>query len=205
MKKSIFAILAVFTACAAAAGVSGCKSCDDDEGPDAYGKIQGLLDKNYSQITLTVTDTFSEELSLVSAYTVSYGESDVTVEYSVENFTSLSLDASDPQLKTVKKGSVVIKDGVVVKQSGDSNVFSYDLVSAGGLNFKEEYFSAVTVNDVTFKADVTNPSGFFGVTLACSEMKINSIYADYLAEIVVTYTSSGGHAVEYEYKFTPAL
>lgn len=202
MKKSIFSILALCTACAAAAGLSGCKSCDDD-GPDAYGKIQEILNKNYSQIVLTVTDTFAEGVSLQSVYTVNYGESDVTIEYSIEKFTSLSLDAASPQFKTVKTGSVVLKDGVIVKQEGDSADFSYELISAGGLNFKEEYFTAVTINNVSFKADITNPSGFFGTAVDCTGAKIQSVFADYMAEIVVSYTSSSGSSVEYEYRFTP--
>lgn len=205
MRKFIITAFAACSACVVAAGLSGCKSCGDDESVSAYDKIQNILAKNYSQIVLTVTDTFDEETSLASTYTLNYGENDVTVEYSVEQFTSLSLDAANPQFKTVKTGSVVIKDGVVVKQSGDSTVFSYDLVSAGGLNFKEEYFSSVIINDVSFKADIINPSGFFGTTVACSNAKINSIYADFMAEMVVTYTSASGHSVEYEYKFTAKI
>lgn len=205
MKKSIFAVLAVSAVCVSAAGLSGCKSCGADEGVNDYERMQSLLGKSYSQIVLTVTDTFAENTSLVNSYTASYGASDVTVEYRLEEFTSLSLDAANPQFKTVKEGSVVMRDGVVVQTSGDSTVFSMDLVTGGGINFREEYFTAVMLNDVAFKANVSNPSGFFGVTVACTNMKVSAIYGDYMAEMVITYTAASGHSVEYEYRFTANL
>ena len=140
MKKSIIAIIAVGAACAAAAGLGGCKSCDGDKPVSGYGKLQGLLSKNYSQIVLTVTDKFDEDTSLVSKYTLAYGDSDVTVTYSIEEFSSLSIDSADAQFKTVKNGSAVIKDGVVVQITGDSaELPSTEVISAGGMTFNEEY------------------------------------------------------------------
>ena len=206
MKKSIIAIIAVGAACAAAAGLGGCKSCDGDKPVSGYGKLQGLLSKNYSQIVLTVTDKFDEDTSLVSKYTLAYGDSDVTVTYSIEEFSSLSIDSADAQFKTVKNGSAVIKDGVVVQITGDSaELPSTEVISAGGMTFNEEYFSEASISDVAFKANVINPSGFFGRDVVCSDMKINAVFGDFLAEMEITYKAKSGQSVEYVYEFTAKL
>ena len=193
IKKSIPVILA---ACAAAAIMGGCSTDDSSK----YDELNAKLDLNYSQIVLKVTNTYDEESTLTSEYTMKFVEGIVTVNYTVERFTEVSLDSATTE-KTTIVGEAVIMGNVVMNVEGEE--IDLDAVITGtGLNFKNEYFANTELTDASFKADVTNPDGFMGTSLTCSGMKVNATFSEAFNDIKITYHSQSGHEVEYLYTFT---
>lgn len=191
MKKKIFAVAA---ACAAALSLGACTTASDE-----YAPLNAMLDLSYSKITLTVTDTFDDSASLISVYEMEYSDGGVTVKYSVERFTELSLDAPAANEKTTLTGTAQIKDGAV---TGGENVNLPATIADTGLTFKGEYFENADLTGVYLKADVKNASGFTGTDIVCSDMKVFATFLESFYEITITYTGENGNAVECVYKFS---
>lgn len=191
MKKKIFAVAA---ACAAALSLGACTTASDE-----YAPLNAMLDLNYSKIILTVTDTFDDTASLISVYEMEYSEVGVTVKYSVERFTELSLDAPAASDKTTLTGTAQIKDGAV---TGGENVNLPATIADTGFTFKGEYFENAELEGTYLKADVKNVSGFMGTEIVCSDMKVFATFLDSFYDITVTYTGENGNAVECVYKFS---
>ena len=192
MRKKIFAVAA---ACAAAISLGACTTSGSD---DEYTELNAMLDLNYSKIILTVTNTFEDTASLTSEYVMEYSDGGVTVKYSVERFTSISLDAPASDNKTTLTGEAVIKDGVV---TGGENVNLPATIAEKGLTFKGEYFANAELTGVYLKADVTDPDGFTGSSLNCADMKVYATFLEMFYEIEITYVGETGNAVECAYRF----
>lgn len=196
MKKSVLMITAA-AACVAACGFGAC-SCKKS-GNSGYDKLNDMLNANYSQIALTVTDTFDDESTLISEYIIKYSESEITVEYTVERFSSLSLDGTSDSFKTVLTGTAVIKDGSV---TGGEEVGITASIANPKLNFKSSYFGQAYLTDTSLLAEVKEPSAFLGIAVSsCTDMKVNAKFSDVFSDIKVIYTQNG-NKVEYKYVFT---
>lgn len=190
MKKKIFAVA---VACAAALSLGACTTASDE-----YAPLNAMLDLSYSKIILTVTDTFDESAFLTSEYVLEYSDGGVTVKYSVERFTEISIDAPAASNKITLKGEALIKDGAV---TGGENVNLPATIADTGLTFKGEYFENAELEGTYLKADVKNVSGFMGADIVCSDMKVFATFLDSFYEITVTYTGENGNAVECGYQF----
>ena len=196
MKKRILAILIV---CAAVAVAGGCEKIPENV-PNEYDELNAMLAHSYSQIVLTVTNEFDEDSVLTSEYTMKFSDAGMTITYSVERFSGISLD-SEASFKKTLTGEAVIADGKVSYVQGDN--VNLDAVTVGeGLNFKEEYFSNTEFTEVTVKADVTDPSGFMGAEFTCTEMKMKAKFLEVFYNIEITYTAQSGNHVTYNYKFS---
>ena len=196
MKKRIFAISAL---CAAAAVIGGCTVKPEENTFNEYDELNAMLAVNYSQIDLTVTNTFDDESVLTSEYTMKFSDGSTTVNYSVERFAGISLDSASSLITTLT-GEAVIADGKVTYVQGDA--VSLDaLASATALDFKEEYFENVELTGVYLRADVTNAGGFTGSELTCTDMKVEATFLEFFYTIKITYTAQGGNCVEYLYNF----
>lgn len=200
MKKSILTIAGV---CAAACCFAACEGSANNNVTESskYDNLNEMLNKNYSQIVLTVKDTFDEDTYLTSEYTIKYSDSTVTVTYSVEKFTELSLDNPSAEVKTTLIGEIEIKNGTAVLISGIDINLTADIAEVG-LTFKEEYFENTTLTDMTLQADVTNVSAFVGSQLSCTDMKVKATFIEMFYNINITYTSESGSFVEYSYIFS---
>ena len=194
MKK--FLMLAALGTAACCLGACSC-SKDKSSGPDGYEQLNSMLAMSYSSISLTVTDTFSDGLSLKSEYVINYSESEITVEYSVERFTEISLDAPSDGVKTTLEGTAVIKGGVVT--GGEEAGITANMASPI-FNFKEAYFENATLTGAFFTADVKSTSSFLGFALSCTDMKVRCEFLEFFYSIEISYTKDGNR-VEYEYIF----
>lgn len=199
MKKFI----PVFTVlCIAAAAVSGCKTKSNDGVRDKYDGLNTMLAMNYSKVVLTVENDYGEE-TLESIYTMSFYDGGMTVEYSVERFSEVSIDSS-AQLKTAVVGEARIEGGEITYIDGEP--VSLEAVTAvGGLNFKKEYFENADLTENYLIADVKDPSGFIGSEIICTDMKVKAIYLYSLNtfnSINITYKTQSGNSVKYLYKFS---
>lgn len=193
IKRLIPAILAL---CAASVVFGGCDEKENKE----YDELNAKLGLHYSQIVLTVTDSFGKEGTLVSEYVMNFSDGGMAVDYSVERFSELSLDTVSPA-KTTLTGEATVSDGKVTYVEGDE--VNLDAVVAGtGLEFKEEYFENADLSGIYLKADVKNPSGFMGSELNCTDMKVTASFLEVFYEIRINYTAENGNGVEYVYVFT---
>lgn len=195
MKKRILTLVAVATAACCLS------ACTDGSAADEYAKLNEMLNANYSQVVLTVTDAFDEDTSLKSEYVIKYSESSVTVNYTVEKFAESSLDNPSTDLKLTLIGEAVINDGVVVPVSGDDINLTPDIARTG-FTFKGEYFENAELAGIYFTADVKNASAFLGSQLTCTGMKVEATFLEVFYDINVTYTSASGSRVEFNYVFT---
>lgn len=198
MKKTIFAIAA---ACAATACLSACNlSCDGNKPSyNYYDAINDMLNASYSKIDISVTNTFDTDTELVSTYEMIYAGDEITVNYSIERFTGISLDTAGTE-KSVTTGTASIKNGAVV--SDDKQML--EVIPGTKFSFKAEYFTNVNedIIDMMFQADVLNPSGFMGTEIKCTDMKVNAEYLNVFSEMEVTYTGDAGNSVKIVYNFT---
>lgn len=195
MKKPILMLAAV--------GAAACCFGACGESYDEYATLNEMLNADYSQVVLTVTNTFDERTSLSSVYTIKYFGVTVTVEYAVEQFTKIdaSLDGPAEDVITTLTGEMIIQGGVVTSRDGDDVNLTAE-VAYIGLEFKEEYFANVELTGNYLKAEVTNASAFLGSQLTCTDMKVYATFIEVFNEITVTYTSESGSLVEYDYIFT---
>lgn len=198
MKKSIFVIAA---ACVAMVGLSACEmSCDGGKGPSNsdYDNINEMFNVNYSKIEVTVTNTFDAETELVSTYEMNYSGDEITVNYSIERFTGISLDGAGAE-KSTTTGTAKIVNGVVTDENG-----MISAVPEMNFTFKAEYFTNVNggLIDMILEADVSNPSGFFGSEIKCTDMKVYAEYVNVFNKMDITYKGESGNSVKITYNFT---
>ena len=197
MKKKwiMFAAVCAFSCCLGLVG------CDMGSNTGEYDALNAMLDADYSQIVLTVTDTFDKNTSLTSEYTVKYSTDTITVTYTVERFNEASLDNPSTDIKTTLTGEAVIEDGAIVSRSGDDIKLPVDIAKPR-LTFNKKYFENVNLTGVNLKADVKNADAFLGSQVSCTGMKVSATFLDVFYNINISYTSAGGNKVEYKYVFT---
>lgn len=196
IKRRIPAIILLCSLFLAFCGCNTQQSSTENE----YDHINEMLNLNYSQINLTVTNEFAEDAILKSEYSMKFSDGGITVNYCVERFSSLSLDSTAP-IKTKHVGEATVSDGKINYVQGDE--VNLDAVTEGiGLEFKEEYFDNIDLTGVYIFADVVNPDGFFGSPLACREMKVKATFIEVLIDIKISYLTQDGNRVEYLYLFT---
>lgn len=196
MKKQLFAVAAIGIAVCC---LGACEIPDADT-PDVYDGLNAMLNANYSQIEITVSETFEEATSLTSEYLITYSDVQIKVEYSVEKFVEVSLDNPSTEVKTTLTGEAIIKDGTI-SFNGDNAGITADIAQIG-LNFKKKYFENDALTDGSFHADVKNAAGFIGSPLTCSNMKVVAYFGDVFNSINLTYVSVSGNKVEFAYFFT---
>ncbi len=194
MKKMIFVLAAV---CAAVCCLGACGKSESD----SYDSLDEMMKMSYSQIDVSVTNTFDENTSLKSEYKVSYSGNSITVTYEVEKFSAFELDGPLPGFKTTMKGEAVIENGTIVSVNGDE-VDLPATVMKPGFTFKKKYFADATLTDAYFIADVKEPNRFFDTNIPCSNMKVKATFLEVFHDIRITYTSERGSEVEYKYLFT---
>ena len=195
MKKQIFALVAV--------GVAACclGACKKKSQPDEYASLNEMLKANYSEIAITVKDTFSDGTYLKSEYTVTYASDSITVSYSIEQFELPSLEAPAPSTKTTLIGEARIQGDQVIF-TGDE--VDEDVANIAYLNFtfKKAYFVNADLTGNYLLADVKDPSGFLGTKITCSDMKLWATFLDEFYNMEITYVSEGGNQVKCTYAFT---
>ena len=194
MKKSI---LLISTVCAAACIFSSCKSCDKKK-TTVYEDLNAMLAENYSQISISINNTFTEEnITLESVYTVKYAQSEITVDYSVERFAEFTLENPTTEVKKKYNGTAVIVGGII---SGGEEVGLTADIARLKLDFNESYFENAEYSNTLFSADVIDASGFLGTQLTCTDMHVEAKFSEVFSSIEITY-SQDGHEVKYSYVF----
>ena len=202
MKKLFLLIVTIFASvcCLTACGKTKNNEVNSpatDNTVTEYDRLNSMLKESYSNITVTVKNTFTEEgITLESVYSVNYSESEITVEYSIERFSEPSLENPASGVKIKIEGTAVIKDGKISENEAGITAS----IAEVPLTFKEEYFKNIDLTGVYIDADVKDVSGFLGTELTCTDMHVNAVFVSYFHDITVTY-STVGHEIEYYYSF----
>ena len=194
MKKKLILAIAAISA-AACFGACG----KNNGGFNHYDEINKMFNMDYSQIAVTVTDTFDSSTKLVSEYTMTYSGSEITVEYNVERVTGISIDTGAVQTEK-HTGTAVIRNGAVISDDGGM----IDTVPSANFKFKADYFTNVVevMIDIQLDADVKNPSAFMGTQMTCTDMHVVANYFDSIRDMQITYTAESGNTVNISYVFT---
>ena len=199
MKKFIALISALCAVSCALTACGGAKPDGPSSNNNEYDNLNSMISASYSAITITVSNTFTDEdITLESVYTIEYARDEITVEYRVERFADISLDNPTADVVITLQGTAKIIDGVI--SANDAGITA-DIAKLS-LNFKEEYFENINLSGVFIRADVKNVSGFLGTALVCADMKVDATFLDCFSEINVSYKQAG-HEVVYNYVFTP--
>lgn len=196
--KKIFTVLSL---CLAAVCLSACNGGGEEPEPDRYAALNEMLHAQYSQIELTVTDTFDEDTFLKSEFTFSFpSEGCIAVGYSAERFSEIGgLDELPPSVKTTISGEGEYRDGVLVSDSGG---LLPDRLAGAGLVFKEEYFGNAVFELARFRADVLSADGFLGISaFRGSEMRVEATFVELFYDMEIVYTAEDGSRVEYLFAF----
>lgn len=198
MKKGFLTIAAI---CAMACCFSACELTPAGADGETCEKLNEMLAADYSEVTLTVRNTFDEDTFLESKYVISYLDEGAAVTYSVERFSEIGdgFDAVADVKKTLS-GTAVISDGEVVSVVGDDIGLSASITERG-LDFKESYFADVESGDMYFEATVKDADAFMGTQLDCSGMTVSATFLDLFYMIRIEYTSANGSSVMWRYDF----
>lgn len=192
MKKSILFIL-IFTLIFS---LIGCGEPDPE--PTVFDTITSMLAlDDYFYASMTVTENTSLG-KLNSSYELS-GREKTDVSFTFEAFVPFDPNSPPPtELKVTYRGSMVIRDGEIVNQSGDVLNVSVEEIRAGNLSFKAEYFTDVNEIDGLVSATVINPEGFMGVSGATG-MTVQVSYNTRISSITIAYTTKNGNTVSIIY------
>ena len=196
MKKQFFALAAVGIA---ACCLGACKNADDNS---EYDALNTMLKASYSEIEITVTDTFAAGDVLESKFVITYAERSITVDYTVEQFVEISLDwpTSTGAKQTFSGSAVIVGEAVAVK--GDQIDYDFVKLAHPSYNFQKKYFKNAQLTANYMQADVDNPKGFMGNKITCSKMKVSANFLEAFSQLEISYISSAGNQINYKYAFT---
>ena len=184
--------------CIAAGALICLAGCGSKNG-GRFDALNEMLAADYTEIVVTVTNTFDGGSTLTGNYTVTQTAEGKKVEYSVERFDEISLEGSQGT-KITLTGTAIVKDGEIVSTTGDE----MDLPAGieGGFTFSADCFSNAVFGEGSMEADVKNASKFFGTAVLCTDMKVEAEFQEVLTSLRIGYTATDGTAVEYVYAFT---
>ena len=194
MKKQLIAIASI---CVSICCFSACVEPEDN---NKYDALNSMLNAKYSQIEITVTDTFDEETSLESKYTINYYDDYILVKYTVEQFTEISIDSPSTEMKSIIDGEAIIMGELVTVLFGDDAGITADIAKLT-MSFDESYFKNINLTDDYVEADVKDESGFLGQNINCTNMSMRATFHDVFYRMEISYTSTIGSVVEYVFEF----
>ena len=167
--------------------------------------LNKIFTKDNSLVNIEVK-TVTNEKSLASMYTVVKETNGEKITYSIEKlstFEEVNGEYIVPEsYKTTIKGEVLLSNGAVVSQSGDIADLDFTKTEIPKFKFNEGYFSNVQDNAGKFTADVTNPSGFLGAEISCSNMSVTVSYSENkISEIILNYSTDKSTQTTLKYFF----
>ena len=165
---------------------------------DVYSKLQALANANYSNMIVDVSST-QNGVTMKDYFVVASVGNQTTVDYSCQRRSTFVNGVAPTDYLTTYRGSLVLENGKIVSQNGDTVSIDFTALSVNALVFDASYFSDVEEGEGTFEAKVTNPAGFMNKAgLAVSDMTVSVAYSG-MKNLTISYTAANGSAVVIEY------
>ncbi len=203
MKKTLLIVAVVITLLS----LFGCKVIIPDEQPQKtiYDNFNDMTKVAYTDYSIAVKRTEEGE-TLNSSYKISSVNGTSKIEYSYEVLNEIEeVDGEfvvPKEYKSVKKGTITVKDGKIVEHNGEKLNIDFTELDGVGLTFDKSYFVNVIDETNRFSATVTNVKGFFGTNVDCTNMTVEINYtASRFQKILISYEKDGC-TTEITYTFT---
>lgn len=163
--------------------------------------INQQLRMNYSTITVNVTTTTADNITLEGEFTLTFNGGTTTIAFEYEQLSTFDGDSIPDDFKTTVSGTATVADGKVVVD-GDEVDLPLSELTVTGYSFKQAFFTNVTQTNYKFDADVENVQGFTGNrNMQCSNMHVYVVYNTSIRQMRLNYTSLSGASTEIEYTF----
>ena len=165
-----------------------------------YSTLNEMVAKNYSTVMLSIAST-ENGATMTDNYTIMQLGDDTLVTYSCTRRSVFEGDVIPDSYYTTYTGSLVIRDGKIVSQEGQSVDVSFEALSLKGLCFSGDVFSNVQNEAGKFTADIVDVDGFFGQSsFEISDASVSLTYGTGLQTLVITYTAQNGATVVIDYQ-----
>ncbi len=171
-------------------------ACTKDQPADIYETLNGLLDKEYNSMTVSIETTQSMG-TLTNTYAVSKVDNGTKVEYTCQQFAEFGEDYTVPANRIESKtGYVVYSNGNVVESSGDAVSVTLPQAAVINIDLNKDNLTDVQQGEGTFTASVVDPSALLQGATGCSDMTITVNYTnDGITSVVISYTTSSNMSV----------
>jgi len=167
---------------------------------NVYSDLSDVANAKYANVTVAIT-TEQNGTTLTSTFDVANNDGESTVNYSVQQFAPIDVNAPSDGDTTTSVGTVTLSDGKVTQQTGDPVSVDFGDVTQLSLHFAEAYFADANTANGIFSAKVTNARSFLDEpSLQCTDMTVTFDYAHSVEHVIIIhYTSQGGAAVTFTY------
>lgn len=177
-------------------------ACNNDE---IYNRLNEMTRADYSQITLKITSEKDGD-TLQNVFSIVFDEEQTTVSYTCQEYSTFEKDGAitvPTDYIVTSTGNVVIRNGKIEKQNGDSVDFiDFNEITALGISFNKTYFKNVNTASSYFSADVINAKGFTGNSeIHCSNMTVEAKFDEALQLLTIKYVSLNGANIQLQYIF----
>jgi len=196
--KKVIVIALLFVLC-----VSLC-ACVDTSNQTLYDDFNQMAKVAYASYTVEVEQITDGE-TLSSSYKVQTENGISKIEYRYEVLNSVEeVDGAfvvPDEYKSVKQGSVTVKNGEILERSGDALNVDVSKINGLGLNFAQAYFENESVQDNSFTAKVKNVNAFLGKSVDCSNMTVAIAHnGSRFEKVTISYTTNTS-STEIKYSF----
>ena len=195
MKKKLWiSVLLLITAMFAALSLVACKKPNTEK--TVYGLLNKLIAAEKNSVTLDLSLTQSGE-TLTGKYVAKNEANGMKVTYTFERLNPIEKNEDGTytfptEVKSSHSGSMVLRDGKVVEQDGETADITIESITASGVKFEEGSFKNVKTENGKFTAEVSSPAAFLQQELSCEGMKVEVSYTESaITSLKITYTAAG--------------
>ncbi len=168
-----------------------------------FAKINQMVTEKHSkvQIDVSVVKTDATDVCLNSAFTCTYNDdSSILVQYRLEQFNLIDVNNMPTEAKSVKQGSVTVKDGVVSNQTGEVVDVDFSAIAQPKITFSDSNLANGKVQNGIYTADVISISALMGSNVVgATNIKV-SVNINALNSCQVSYQVNGSQ-VTLDYTF----
>ena len=170
----------------------------------AFAAINALIKNVSYPFTLSVTVTEGED-AFNGTYRIAAEGDAVKVDYSIEKLavfdTSGGKIVAPESYKTTVTGSLKIKDGAVIEQSGEAPTAPAEAFDVSGITLNENALTEVKIGDGKLTAKATSLRSLTGINADAENVRVEVTYtAEKISTLKISY-SSAFHGTEMIYSF----
>lgn len=202
MKKALCLLLICIAFCLCAAG---CEKKQSGKGDEQINN--GEIIEQINTALKALPAQFSLEAETTYGGAVLHAGCEVQKESYYDDSEKLLITYTFEQLNTIVRnsdgsysipssyvstytGSITVQNGTVVEMDGAKIDLPIQILTVQGLVFSMDYLENIQMENNTFCADVTSPTGFFGSELSAKNMKVQvTLQENAIQGMQITYTT----------------